>query len=157
MAQPIIRPPLLLVAALAGLMALLSACSSPTVVVPPTGQPLPPTSPIPEAETEAEPELARKSDSREVVLALMQQSQQQNQAGNPSRSIALLERALRIAPKDAGLWLELARRHLQLGRFALAQQFAGKALLLAHENAELTAAANAVIAQARTGAGSTRG
>jgi len=140
-------------AVLASWMAVLTACNHPTPVIPPAGQQVPPAVTHPEAE----PELARKSESREVVLALMQQSEQQNQAGNPSRSIALLERALRIAPKDAELWLELARRHLQMGRFALAQQFAGKALLLGQRNSALTAAAKAVIAEAQAAAGSVRG
>ncbi len=103
------------------------------------------------------PELARASDTNEVVLALVQQSQQQNQEGNTSRSISLLERALRIAPKDAGLWLELARRYLEKNRPEQAVQFARKAVSLGQDDPDLLNAADKIIADARSASSSVRG
>jgi Tfp pilus assembly protein PilF len=70
------------------------------------------------------------------------------------RAASLLERALRIEPRNARLWHRLAKIRLQQGRYIMAQSLAQKSMALAKKdatlkrhNAELIDAARALSAQ----------
>ena len=58
-------------------------------------------------------------------------------AGNLLEAEATVESALRIAPGDARLWLELAETRLAAGDYESAAAFADRALSLAGSNAQL--------------------
>ncbi len=66
-----------------------------------------------------------------VVAVLLKQANNEMVAGNNDRAAATLERALRIAPNDATLWLRLAEINQMLGKSEQAKSMANKALSLA--------------------------
>jgi Tetratricopeptide repeat len=84
-----------------------------------------------------------------ATLALQSESQRAATAGDLPRAIQILERAIRIAPDNAELWIELARLHLKEGNAAQAEQFARKALLFTGTNYNLEQQAWVIIADAR--------
>ncbi len=53
----------------------------------------------------------------------------------PAQAIVLLERAIRIAPREALLWIRLSRAHLVQGHTTAASQHARKAIALAGSDA----------------------
>jgi len=61
------------------------------------------------------------------VGVLMVEADQQAAKGDQARAIALLERAVRIEPRNAHAWLRLARLHFSAGDLNKAQQFARRA------------------------------
>lgn len=61
------------------------------------------------------------------VGVLMAQADQQAAKGEQAQAIALLERAVRIEPRNAHAWLRLARLHFSAGDLNKAQQFARRA------------------------------
>ena len=69
-----------------------------------------------------------------VTLALQDEAQRAATAGDLPKAIQILERAIRIQPDSAELWLELARVHLKEGNAAQAEQFARKALLFTRQS-----------------------
>ena len=71
--------------------------------------------------------------------------------GSNSQAIALLERAVRLQPRNAQAWAKLAERHLAQGDFTKAEQFAGRAQLLAPNDTRLQRRCNKVIEDARRG------
>lgn len=73
----------------------------------------------------------------QTVLALLAQAKRQERAGQPERAAAVIERALRIAPKNAELWHRLALLRLQQGQYALAASLAKKSNALAANDADL--------------------
>ncbi len=56
----------------------------------------------------------------------------------PVQAIALLERAIRIDPREALLWIRLSRAHLAQGHTTAASQHARKAIALAGSDAVRT-------------------
>jgi Flp pilus assembly protein TadD len=66
-----------------------------------------------------------------ATAALLQQSRQQTAAGDYEMATSSLERALRINPRDAELWLELGRVKLRQGDFAQAESMGRRALAVA--------------------------
>jgi len=73
----------------------------------------------------------------QTVLALLSQAKRQEQAGQPERAAAVIERALRIDPKNAELWHRLALLRLQQGQYSLAASLAAKSNALAANNPSL--------------------
>jgi cytochrome c-type biogenesis protein CcmH/NrfG len=67
------------------------------------------------------------------------------------RAAALLERALRIEPRNAQLWHRLARVRLNQGRYGMAQSLAQKSNALAGDDAELQAQNALIIELAQRG------
>lgn len=63
------------------------------------------------------------------VERLLADAQELREVGNLSACFARLERALRIAPQDARIYLELARTHLEAGHRARASASAERGLL----------------------------
>jgi tetratricopeptide (TPR) repeat protein len=82
-----------------------------------------------------------------TVLALLSQAKEQEKAGNSEKAAAVLERALRIDPRNAELWYRLALLRLQQGRLDLARSFADKSMALAQGNDRLLAKNRTIIEQ----------
>jgi len=87
---------------------------------------------------------------RAVTILLAQASTQETQA-QWERAAALLERALRIEPRNARLWYRLARVRWQQGRFGMAENLARKSLALIRDDEELKQQNAQLIEAARRG------
>ena len=93
------------------------------------------------------PAAARRNESA-AVAALLDSVDRELAAERPEQALALLERALRIEPRNAALWHYLGLANLALGNHAQAEAMAAKSHSLAGRNrtlrirnAELTATA----------------
>jgi tetratricopeptide (TPR) repeat protein len=84
-------------------------------------------------------------------------SRQQARAGQPARAAALLERALRIEPRNAALWHNLAAVRLSQQRYSQAESLALRSNSLAGADRKLQADNWRVIAAARGGRGDQAG
>ncbi|HTK98770.1 MAG TPA: tetratricopeptide repeat protein [Pseudomonadales bacterium] len=125
--------------------------------IPPTSQTRPPSQypvptqpspqPIPQAPAPVQPQQPKPQST--VTLALQDEAQRAATAGDLPKAIQILERAIRIQPDSAQLWIELARCHLKEGNAAQAEQFARKALLFTGNRYDLEQQAWVVIADAR--------
>lgn len=122
---------------------LLAACAA-TPGPPPSGTNIPqtpePTATVPEVPPRERPDPG-------VSLALREQSAAAARAGDLDRAVAILERALRIEPERAELWLALARLHRRRGDLAGALGFARKARGLAGNDRRLAREAEALVAE----------
>jgi hypothetical protein len=121
--------------------------SPPATVVEP---PLPPQ-PIPAPPHR--PPTAVSPEPHAAVLALLQREAAATRAGDLARAGAELERALRIAPRDAELWLRLARVRLLQRQWQQAESMAMRCLSLSGPDAGLDRPAWEVIATARESSG----
>lgn len=149
-----------------GLAVLVAACQT---AVPPGGGPttpggtgyppvIEPTVGTDNKERAHERELARKRTKTPEVqagedaamLALLDESERAAAAGNPAKSISVLERALRIEPRRADLWVALARAHLRNDEPQRAVQFAQRGLALADRRVDWKRDAWLVIADAKS-------
>ena len=72
-----------------------------------------------------------------VAADISYQASQLMQKGNLEAAAQTLERGLRIAPKDAYLWSQLATVRLQQRRYGQAQSLAAKSSSLAQGNTSL--------------------
>jgi len=90
-----------------------------------------------------------QSSPRQTVLALLTQAKRQEQAGHPERAAAVIERALRIDPKNAELWHRLALLRLAQGQYGLAASLAAKSNALASNNPSLQRKNDTVIRQSK--------
>jgi tetratricopeptide (TPR) repeat protein len=95
------------------------------------------------------------SDSTSATLALIQQSDRAYAAGNAGEAVAYVERAIRLNPHQADLWLRLAELQLARDNPEAAVQFANKAISLAGQRVDWIRDAWLVIANARTAQGNT--
>ena len=96
------------------------------------------------------PQPAQPKPQSTVTLALQDEAQRAATAGDLPKAIQIIERAIRIQPDSAQLWIELARLHLKEGNPAQAEQFARKALLFTGNRYDLEQQAWVVISDART-------
>jgi tetratricopeptide (TPR) repeat protein len=127
--------------------ALLSACAAMPGPAP-TGAGVPePPAPAPEAPATVPEVPPPERPDPGVSLALREQSAAAARAGDLDRAVAILERALRIEPERAELWLELARLHRRRGDLAGALGFARKARGLAGDDRGLAREADALVAE----------
>jgi hypothetical protein len=131
---------------------------------PPTQQPgpvyspgagVPTPAPIIESPSTAGPAPGQAPPKPEssVTLALQSESERAAAAGDLPKAIQILERAIRIQPDKAELWLDLARLHLKEGNPAQAEQFARKALLFTGQRYDLEQQAWVIIADAKAAKG----
>lgn len=121
--------------------ALLSACIT-----------LPPSDTAPGAPpAAAEPAPARSDNS--AVVALLEAARRDTAIGRLDAAAATLERALRIEPRNASLWTQLAQVRLHQGQAPQAIQLATKSNALAGANYTLRADNWRVIGEARTSQG----
>lgn len=84
-----------------------------------------------------------------TVIALLNQARDQQRNGKPERAAAVLERALRIDPKNAKLWSELAQVRLQQGKLDQAESLATKSNALVGGDETLRQRNDNIIKQAR--------
>lgn len=92
-----------------------------------------------------------------AVAALVSQARVDLEAGRRDRAAAGVERALRIEPRNALLWHELARVRLADGQYPQAEQLAAKSNSFAAANKPLKAANFRLIAEARAARGDSDG
>lgn len=102
------------------------------------------------------PPVAGPSDGATATLALVQQSDRALAAGNTDEALAYLERAIRLEPLRADLWLHLAKVHLARGETEAAVQFANKTISLAGDRSDWVRDAWLTIANARAAQGDTQ-
>jgi cytochrome c-type biogenesis protein CcmH/NrfG len=82
-------------------------------------------------------DIGAKEDTSRVVVSLMSRVERHEQQAQWEKAAALLERALRIEPRNAFLWHRLAKIRLQQGRYAMAESLAQKSNALAGDNKTL--------------------
>jgi cytochrome c-type biogenesis protein CcmH/NrfG len=92
-----------------------------------------------------------------AVAGLMQSARADADAGRLASAAASLERALRIAPRDARLWHELARVRLAQGEYAQAESLAARSDYWAGADDALRAENWRLIADARRARGDDAG
>lgn len=108
------------------------------------------TSDIPGA---VEPPPLPPASGNRAVIALLDRAQLDAGAGRPVAAGATLERALRIEPRNARLWHELAQLRLAQGQYAQAVALAQKSNSFAGTQRRLQAMNWRVIGQARIAQG----
>ena len=131
-----------------------------TVVTTPSDTPAQ-TSPVPGSEgvpgTELpaapEPPPLPPASGNRAVIALLDRAQLDAGAGRPDSASATLERALRIEPRNARLWHELAQLRLAQGQYAQAVSLAQKSNSFAGAQRRLQAMNWRVIGEARIAQG----
>ena len=84
-----------------------------------------------------------------AVAGLMDSARADASRGRLTNAAATLERALRIEPKNPRLWHQLALVRLRQGDYAQAENLAARSNTWAAEDAELKAANQRVIEEAR--------
>jgi tetratricopeptide (TPR) repeat protein len=82
-------------------------------------------------------ELGLNPDTGRAVASLLAKAEQREQQAQWEGAAALLERALRIEPRNARLWHRLAKVRLQQGRYDMAESLAQKSNALAKDDEEL--------------------
>ncbi|WP_019024328.1 MULTISPECIES: tetratricopeptide repeat protein [unclassified Thioalkalivibrio] len=140
----------------------LAACAVPETRGPAPEQPPGADAPEPEAiphEESREPEPAAEPEATpSAALALAEQAEGSRSEGNLERAAQQLERALRIAPRDASLWHQMARIRLEQGNYPQADRLAGRSLQLGGERDRSLALENwRVIKAAREAMGDEEG
>ncbi|MDG4597094.1 MAG: tetratricopeptide repeat protein [Candidatus Contendobacter sp.] len=147
-----------------------AAPSKPTVAL------VPPAAPKPEPEPEPEPiqpparpspppaappaELPPAEITREgnqAVAALLESADKYVKSKQLDKAGAALERALRIEPRNAGIWHDLAQIRLHQGQYQQAESLASKSNNLAGGNRSLQSRNWKVIASARKATGNAAG
>jgi tetratricopeptide (TPR) repeat protein len=118
---------------------------APTPLPPPVPQSSPRVEPQPPQRGVDVPTARPQSDASGVSGALLEQSRAQRAAGSLPAARASLERALRLDPSNAALWLELGELELQTGNATQAATMARKAMTLAGRDGRLTARAERLL------------
>ncbi len=125
------------------------AAASPAKPAPAVQPPLLPE-PEPKAPVAAEyPKTLAAAGAAAPVLALARQAQQSRAAGQHEAALGQWQRALRIEPRNAFLWHEIASTHLSLQHASQAESSAQKSTSLARGNLWLEAENWRLIASAR--------
>ncbi|MFO7581003.1 tetratricopeptide repeat protein [Guyparkeria sp.] len=162
------RPLLAMMAAgvfLAGCAPLATRPTSPEPASSPAPEPKPEvrSTPLESRELQVETLPEERPDTRDVpqqtspaVLALVEQADQRRQAGDLAGAQSTLERAVKIEPGNARLWLDLAQLRLARDQPAQAEQLALRAVEHARDNATLSAAWK-LVAKARRAQGDEAG
>lgn len=119
-------------------LALLAGCAG----LPPGGPVAPPASsgsgthpapPLPAPPPPNEPSAVMPTAVRDLVS----RAQDSSAAGEDDRAVAYLERALRIVPRNAVIWQNLAVVRYRQGQYAQAESLALKSIALAGNNSKL--------------------
>jgi tetratricopeptide (TPR) repeat protein len=135
---------------------LLGACSGapsrqpPPVIDGRTGEQVPVTPGAPEDQgVVVTPLPETPAPNAGAVVALLDQAEDYHRAGDVNNEAATVERALRIDPRNAGLWHRLAAVRLDQGRPQEAEQLALKSNALAGDNRALQVRNWQLVARAR--------
>jgi predicted Zn-dependent protease len=115
----------------------------------PSAQPAEPPADLPPAEITRE--------GNQAVAALLESADKYVKSKQLDKAGAALERALRIEPRNAGIWHDLAQIRLHQGQYQQAESLASKSNNLAGGNRSLQARNWKVIAVARKATGNTPG
>ncbi len=75
--------------------------------------------------------VTRLVPSSSAVRSLLDSARSAGDAGDWERAQATLERALKLAPRDAAAWLQMAEVHFRRGAIDQSHEFAQRALVLA--------------------------
>ena len=113
--------------------------------------------PVEEQAVTVPEENALPEKSNPAVVALLDNADQYAAAGQNSRAVASLERAIRIDPKNPVLWHKLGYLHLQEKNWVQAIAMAKKSNVLAVHDRSLQARNWQIIASARESLGDTEG
>ena len=116
-----------------------------------------PLEPTPLEPTPLEPVPTAAKSGNRAVVALLERAQGDSYAGKQDASGALLERALRIEPRNPWLWHQLAQVRLTQGQYAQAITLARKSNSFAGKQRRVQAENWQVIGQARVAQGDTAG
>lgn len=100
----------------------------------------------------AQPSQAEVSKSN-VTLALLDKSEAARSQGNLKEAVTHVERAIRINPRRADLWIQLAQLQLALNEPTIAEGYARKAISLAGSRIDWKRNAWLVIADAKQAQG----
>jgi Flp pilus assembly protein TadD len=92
-------------------------------------------------------------DTSAATLALLTAAQTAMADAEPQTAVTYLERAVRIDPRNATLWIELSAAHLADNNLAAANQHARKAIALAGQDQTLTRTAWLQMAEIREAEG----
>ncbi|KAF0193091.1 MAG: hypothetical protein FD165_194 [Gammaproteobacteria bacterium] len=103
------------------------------------------------------PEVSALQPPGPAVVALLDDAAARERQGDYDTSIAVLERAVRIEPRNALVWHRLARVNLQHGNAAQAEAMAKKSTQFAGNDQRLLAANWRLIASARRQRGDLKG
>lgn len=95
--------------------------------------------------------------SGQAVSSLVKQARAQRAAGQPQQAQALLERALRIEPRNYFVWSALAQTYLDQRNYDQAESVAGKSNSLARGNVYVELENWKIIRSARSGRGDAAG
>lgn len=118
------------------------------------GEPAPDTAESPDSDTREDAAAPPpQSDARAPTLALLRQSERSADNGDLPGAIAYVERAIRLNPRDADLWLQLARLQLAADRPGSAEQLAQKAIALAGSATDQQRSGWLLVADAREALG----
>lgn len=145
--------------AILALLLVVSGCTTQkaSTAPPDQGRGVPPPPIYPEVDkapaTPIEPSSPR-SDTSIATLALLRDSASASERGDIATAITYVERAIRLEPRRADLWVELARLQLP-GQPVAAERYARKALALAGPRVDWQRDAWLVIADAKAQRGDT--
>ena len=105
----------------------LTACASSPQTPAPTRTPPSATAPTPQSQV-VKPATPKTKTS--ATFALLSNADEALDAEQPKKAILLLERAVRIEPRNFELWIRLSRAHLATNNLVAATQHARKAIAL---------------------------
>ncbi|MEC7994478.1 MAG: tetratricopeptide repeat protein [Pseudomonadota bacterium] len=120
---------------------LLSACASTTTKPAPARGDTPITTANPAPSTPA-PNRTASPTKTSATFALLSAADEALAGKQPEQAILLMERAVRIEPRNFELWIRLSRAHLASGNLAPAIQHARKAIALAEISSNESSRAN---------------
>ena len=120
---------------------LLSACASTTTKPAPARGNTPITTANPAPSTPA-PNRTASPTKTSATFALLSAADEALAGKQPEQAILLMERAVRIEPRNFELWIRLSRAHLASGNLAPAIQHARKAIALAEISSSESSRAN---------------
>ena len=141
----------------------------PEPVQPPVAMATPPAAPSAPAAAPSAPKPARPAppadlppaeitrEGNQAVAALLDSADKYVKSNQLDKAGAALERALRIEPRNAGIWHDLAQIRLHQGEYQQAESLASKSNNLAAGNRTLQARNWKVIASARKASGNVGG
>ncbi|MEC7989968.1 MAG: tetratricopeptide repeat protein [Pseudomonadota bacterium] len=120
---------------------LLSACASTTTKPAPARGDTPITTANPAPSTPS-PDRTASPTKTSATFALLSAADEALAGKQPEQAILLMERAVRIEPRNFELWIRLSRAHLASGNLAPAIQHARKAIALAEISSSESSRAN---------------
>ena len=106
-----------------------------------------------ESQAPAEADQIPPPTTNQATASLLAAAEDAERAADYTNAITYLERAVRIAPRDAALWIRLSRVHLRDANLATAEQHARKAITLAGTTRDLERAAWLQLADVREALG----